>query len=171
MLFGLSIGLAVALVVYLKSGSIELPALPTEQQTLTDVDESADAPIIPSDQRPPASSTETPAPEDDVAELGFYDQLANAEVVVSEEEFDFGGTETLQQVVIQAGSFPTEQSAESRRASLALLGLESFIEVASVNGVTYHRVIIGPYSERGEIGSVLRRLRQARIDTMVVVAD
>lgn len=173
MLFGLSIGLSVALVVYLTSGQPRIPDLQRQTVALTGQN---DGEAI--EQAPPAQ----PTPEvteisvnDDgdntvEDELTFYEGLRNSTVAVNEDEFDFDtGTQTLEEAYIQAGSFPTTQAADSRRASLAFLGYESFIEHAVVNGKAYRRVIIGPLNDNNEISRTRRRLRNEGIDTVLRV--
>lgn len=167
MLFGLSLGLSVALVVFLKSGQPLVPRL--ESNTPEIADRSVPEATAPTqtNQTAPEPIENPSAEEDNATELSFYTELADQEVIVSENEFDFGASaEAMQEVIIQAGSFPTTQAADTRRARLALLGLESYIERATINGITYHRVIVGPLSEGSEVNSVLRRLRSARIDTV-----
>jgi len=171
MLFGLSIGLAVALVVYLQSGPSRVPGLARETATLT---EPADRPIAQPESNPPetiatpADSPETPLDQPDEIGFSFPYLLEDSVVVVAESEFDFGlGADSAPDVVIQAGSFPTARGADSRRADVALLGFESFIEPAMVQGERFHRVIIGPLSDRGEINRTLRRLQNAEIETVL----
>jgi len=47
--------------------------------------------------------------------------------------------------LLQIGSFRRSTDADSQKAKLALLGIQARVSVAQVNGVTYHRVISGPY--------------------------
>jgi len=47
---------------------------------------------------------------------------------------------------LQVGSFPRYAEAETRKAELALLGVQAQIEVGSVNGKDTHRVRVGPLS-------------------------
>jgi cell division protein FtsN len=174
MLFGLSIGLAVALVVFLTSGQSVLQergrvsvarAAPSEPAI-------AERPAAePQAQLPPETIEAEVADQTGTTELSFYDDLAASTVEVNEGEFEFAaGDNARQEVIIQAGSFPSTAGADSRRASLAFLGYESSIEHATVNGQTYHRVILGPFSDPSEINRTLRRLRSERIETVLRVA-
>jgi cell division protein FtsN len=173
MLFGLSIGLTVALVVYLTSGQPRLPNLQRQTVALTGQNDRETIEQAPPAQ-PPGEATGISV-RDDLDntvddEFTFYEGLRNSTVAVSEDEFDFDTEiETLQEAYIQAGSFPTTQAADSRRASLALLGYESFIEHAVVNGKAYRRVIIGPLNDNNEISRTRRRLRNEGIDTVLRV--
>jgi cell division protein FtsN len=162
MLFGLSIGLGVALVVYLQSGggsigqgSAEPPAAAASRASTP-----AAAPGA-TETRSAALSAE---PEE---EYSFFRLLPESEVVVPE-----GGTTArsapgpAQEYIIQAGAYSEFADADSVQAELALLGIESKIERAIVGNELYHRVIIGPLSERDEIASTVRRLDAANIESL-----
>lgn len=69
------------------------------------------------------------------------------------------------QYLIQAGSFRRSEDAEARKAELALMGFRSRIRPADVDGVTYHRVVIGPLSGK-TVPEVRRRLEEEGVDTM-----
>ena len=60
--------------------------------------------------------------------------------------------------VLQAGSFSKPEDAERRKAQLAMLGLESSIARARINGVAYHRVMLGPFADDGFYSKVKNRL-------------
>lgn len=170
MLFGLSIGLAVALVVYLKS--------PPQTEPGAQIARIADSAEI-----TPATIERAPEPEPDRAsaeaetadaagndpELFFYTGLRDSEVVVEDDEFDFGGPDSSgQTVLIQAGAFPDISRADSHQADLALLGIESHIVPAVVNGEVLYRVSIGPLSGRGEVNRMRRRLAEHDIENFIV---
>ena len=165
-LFGLSIGLAVALFVYLQSGGPR--SVPANRQAVVE------------DQAPPPSTPEPapgtpPAPAEESADdtdgneprLGFYEELESFEVLVPESErLADDSTQLASEFTIQAGSFRTNAEADSRRATLALLAIESEIVPAIVQNDIWYRVIIGPLSDLREIDDVRRRLRDASIDTL-----
>ncbi len=50
--------------------------------------------------------------------------------------------------MLQIGSFRRTSDADSQKAKLALLGVQARINTAQVNGVTYHRVVSGPYPSK-----------------------
>lgn len=165
MLFGLSIGLAVALAVFLRDGS-----------TRTAVYEAA-APQP--RKQPPASASmlddnnETePLAEAPEQRFEFYDLLPNFEVIIPEQESDVRQDSEPQAVsepgvyVLQAGSFSRYEDADRRRAQLALQGIESKIQRVSIDDRTYHRVRIGPISDLEELNVLRSRLRQAKIDVL-----
>ena len=60
--------------------------------------------------------------------------------------------------LLQAGSFQKMQDADRRKAELAFLGLEAKINTAEVNGITYHRVELGPFADGGAYSQVERQL-------------
>ena len=64
-------------------------------------------------------------------------------------------------LVVQAGSFKEKDNAHSRIRELENAGIKANITQALVNGVTYFRVVIGNFSNRGGAESVLERV-QAR---------
>jgi cell division protein FtsN len=179
MLFGLSIGLAVALVVYLKSGPDRPnPAVPVQAatgtigrsraavQTAPRSTPSADAPDEPSGE-PAAEDGGVKAEDEAETEFEFFRLLPESEVVLPENEAAAGGgSATPREYTIQAGSFRTQEDADRLQARLALLNMEATIQPAIVGNQIYYRVVIGPLSERAEINRVLRRLRDERIESL-----
>lgn len=166
---GLCIGLAVAIGVYVfgrdAGGGIDIAGVPGPAQ-------------------PPAGKEQPPAEkEDPEPRFAFYEMLPNYEVVIPEEEYvepptashSDGGQATKATVnepgryVIQAGSFSTFDDADRRKASLALLGVESQIEQVTLdNGHTVYRVRTLPVDDLGQINDTLGKLHQEGIDTLVM---
>ncbi|MGB5247782.1 MAG: SPOR domain-containing protein [Woeseia sp.] len=164
MLFGLSIGLAVALAVFLRDADA-----PRQQQ----------ASAQPEARRAPASSAsmlddnnENPAIAPLEKRFDFYDMLPNFEVIIPEQESDVVKDRQPQSVVdpgvyiLQAGSFSRYEDADRRRAELALQGIESTIQRVAIDERTYHRVRIGPISDLDELNLLRSRLRAAKIDAL-----
>ena len=56
------------------------------------------------------------------------------------------------QFFLQAGSFPTQAQAESVRAQITLLGQIARLESGTVGDRTWHRVLVGPFSNREQMG-------------------
>ena len=168
MLFGLGLGLTVAVLVYLDG-----------QQT-------AGPPVAVTVTAPPAAETPVPtAPAPATAETGddegmqfeFYDLLPRFEVVLPETELearpDIPDTtepvlEDPGRYVLQAGSFRAEADAEGRRASLALLGIESSIQRVTIDTDEYHRVRIGPTSNLDSLNGIRTRLWDAEIEVLLI---
>lgn len=167
MLFGLAIGLAVALLIYLRDLEPVQPgervvrqqpaARPAPEPALDDNGETA------------------PAAEAPEQRFDFYNMLPKFEVVIPEQERDVT-TDTAEAAprsvtepgvyVLQAGSFSRYEDADRRRAQLALQGIESDIQRVSIDDRTYHRVRIGPIDDLEELNVLRSRLRQANIDVL-----
>lgn len=165
MLFGLAIGLAVALAVFLRFAG-------TPQAT--------------AQSEPPASRNAAPASAsmlDDNGEnagrsrplekrFDFYDMLPNFEVIIPEQDTDVVKDRQPRAVVepgvyvLQAGSFSQYEDADRRRAELALQGIESTVQRVAIDDRTYHRVRIGPVTNLEELNLLRSRLRQANIDVL-----
>lgn len=66
---------------------------------------------------------------------------------------------------LQAGSFSNPNDAEKLKARLALLGLESSVQVATIpdRGV-WHRVRLGPYKDTDELNRIRASLKQNGVD-------
>ena len=170
MLFGLSLGLVVAAVVYLDGRQDGGPPMAV---TVT---------------APPAADSETPVPAAPVpgtaetadsagTRFEFYDILPRFEVVLPETELevrpdDPDETETVLEdpgrYVLQAGSFRAEGDAERMRANLALLGIESRIQRVIIDTDDYHRVRIGPTSDLDSLNGIRNRLWDAEIEVLLI---
>ena len=187
-LSGLSLGLLVAFVVFLRyqlveqdtTGRIATPAPAEDSQAQTD------------GQKPELKFT-------------FYDTLRNKKVNISEwvagekdsrEEEDVvenmseiqgeerrDGDVTPEQLaggernvkddvygyVIQAGSFRDFNAADQIKAELALLGIFADIQRVMLNGRDVrHRVRLGPYKSVEEMKDIRRRLEDNRIEFMLL---
>jgi len=162
MLFGLAVGLSVAVAIYVKDRR------PGHVAAMTDPEPaSLQSPI---DHNGENAEAEAPAKEVEEKRFTFYDILPNFEVVTPDEEPDVARDAEPQAVVepgvyvLQAGSFSTNGDADRRRAELALHGIESHIQRVKVNDRNYHRVYIGPTDDLDELNLLRSRLRVAKID-------
>ncbi|MES1929423.1 hypothetical protein SADO_09202 [Salinisphaera dokdonensis CL-ES53] len=73
--------------------------------------------------------------------------------------------------IIQAGSFSTHKDADRRKAELGLLGLAArIVEVDLPSGKTVYRVQSDTIGSSNELNRMLKRLRENRIDTLVMRA-
>ncbi|MBT8103529.1 MAG: SPOR domain-containing protein [Gammaproteobacteria bacterium] len=162
MLFGLAIGLSVAVAVYVKDREPAMVAQAPSPRPAS-LPESFD------DNR---EGTKTVEAEESTRDrrFTFYDILPNFEVVTPDEEPDIAANVTPKAIeepgvyVLQAGSFSTNNDADRRRAELALHGIESHIQRVKVNDRDYHRVYIGPTDDLDELNMLRSRLRAAKID-------
>jgi cell division protein FtsN len=164
MLFGLSLGLAVAFAVYIKDRQPEKPisqAGPPPAFLQDSLDNNR--------ERVARDDADTAPPE---KRFTFYDMLPNFEVIIPEQEPDVAADVEPQAViqpglyVLQAGSFSAYADADRRRAELALHGIESQIQRVTIDDKTYHRVRIGPTDDLSELNMLRSRLRAAQIDVL-----
>ena len=171
MLFGLAVGLSVAVAVYVKDRQ---PVAAAEEARV-------EAPVAGGHAGPNLdASGETIAAEAAPAEgasdtqkrFTFYDILPNVEMVTPEEQ-PTSETDSAPQAVVepgvyvlQAGSFSTSSDADRRRAELALHGIESHTQRVKVNDRNYHRVYIGPTEDLDELNMLRSRLRAAKIEVL-----
>lgn len=166
MLFGLAIGLIIALGVYVNGR----PNV-TENAPIARIEE---APVVTeaAPVEPPTQTIETAAENPD--RFSFYDLLPQFEVIVPEIEQAAPRTNPTVAInepgtyVLQAGSFLTAEDAESQRARLALLGIESRLQRVSIDDRTFHRVRIGPISDLDTLNSIRSRLLDAEVESLVM---
>ena len=163
MLFGLSIGLSVALAIYINDRTLGVPGAPAAKEPRS-LSEPAASAVDDNDE-----SAAQEAPE---RRFDFYDMLPKFEVIIPEQEPDVSADTEPQAVlkpglyVLQAGSFSAYADADRRRAELALHGIESRIQRVMIDDKTYHRVRIGPVNDLDELNLLRSRLRQAKIDVL-----
>ena len=94
-------------------------------------------------KRPPPPAIATPPPRDTREENGDY--------------------------LLQAGSFRSLNEADQLKANLALLGIEASVQnVELATGETWHRVRIGPFSDRQHLTEVRKRLQANNIHAIVL---
>lgn len=73
--------------------------------------------------------------------------------------------------LLQAGSFRSYDDADRLKASLALLGVEARIQAVELpGGEIWHRVRIGPFSDRAEINRVRERLARNNVEAILLRA-
>ena len=162
MLSGLSIGLIVALLVYMRGGGV--PALPRP--------ETEPAAAVSPEPAPPAEVLEPAEPPE--SRFDFYEELPRFEVVIPEVESQAQADNSPSAVeapgayVLQAGSFRQIADADRRQASLALLGIESRVQRVTIDDDVYHRVRVGPINDLEELNRARSRLRDARIETLLI---
>ena len=166
MLFGLSIGLAVAVAVYVNDRTLPQPRAAAERVAASpqnNLDENGER---------PAASSPAESAEESESRFDFYDMLPNFEVVIVEQEPDVKRDIGPQAIVdpgeyiLQAGSFSRYEDADRRRAQLALQGIESSIQRVAIDDKTYHRVRIGPTRDLDQLNLLRARLREANIDVL-----
>lgn len=106
----------------------------------------------------------------------FYELLPEFEVVVPEVESRAAVGPPPAEIaepgryVLQVGSFTKPADADRMRASLALLGIESRLQRVAIDDQVFHRVRVGPMSDLREINRIRNRLRDERIDSLLMRA-
>lgn len=163
---GLAAGLSVALAVHVYHTSqlaVRLEPVPTTTQ----VPASATA----TDEATDMSTASTVATPEQV--FDFYDMLPKQGVDVANKPLDTttdisAGRLPTGAVVLQAGSFKQATEAEKMVAQLALAGVQSKIQRASVQDETWYRVRIGPIATVEELNVVRAKLNAAEIATTPV---
>lgn len=168
--FGLAVGLSVAAAVYMKDRG---PGVPVAARSMAEPPSVAAAPGDGDSERTLAAKQEDPteAPTSGGQRFTFYEMLKRSEVVVPEEPTAEGSQEPVAIVepgtyVLQVGSFSTPEDADSRRAELAMHGIESRIQKAQVDDQIYYRVRIGPSDDLDELNLIRSRLNAANIDAV-----
>jgi cell division protein FtsN len=165
MLFGLSLGLVVAIGVYLR--------VPAAAPATTVAVAPAAAHPAPRAAAQPAE----PKKEESAAEerFSFYEILPQFEVEVRDD--DVAPTrpaarprpaEPPGSFLLQAGSFSASADADRLQANLALLGLESHVQRVTIEDDVFHRVRIGPIADVDAAKRTQRRLRDAGIDALLM---
>jgi cell division protein FtsN len=161
MLFGLAIGLIVALGVYLR--------VPPAGETRTRTATTTSPRTTPSRPAPTASQDEN--------RFEFYEILPQLEVVVPESNEPARRRDRAQppapaaapgSYLIQAGSFSAAADADRLQASLGLLGFESHVQRVRIDDAIFNRVRIGPIEDEAAAKRAQRRLRDAGIDSLLM---
>lgn len=115
-----------------------------------------------------------PEPGPVLPQFDFYTILPEKEVVVPDYEINTRAREErvgqakTASYILQAGSFREFKDADSLRAKLALMGIESKVEKAKVGSVIWNRVKMGPYTQMASVSTIRSRLRENGIDAVVM---
>ena len=171
MLAGLSIGLFIALLVYIKDNSSgKLVITETVAKVFQSQKETDTRAVKKHNTTPPPEPADKNKPKFD-----FYTILPELEVAIPEQELinDKEDTKTnnsdKQQYTLQAGSFKKFEEADKLKARLALQGIEANIQKVKINDSdTWHRVRIGPLNNIKLLNNTRRRLRDLGIASIVV---
>ena len=110
-------------------------------------------------------------------QFDFYTILPKKEMVVPEHEVktrtreEQVGKSKKASYVIQAGSYREAADADQLKAKLALMGIESKINKAKVESVTWYRVKIGPYTQMGNVNNIMSRLQKNGMKPVITEVD
>ncbi len=147
-----AIGFAVFLV-YLKS-----PGFNKQQ-----VEQAA---AVPKSEAKTSVNTDSKEEKPQAPKFDFYTILPKKEMVVPEYEVKTRtreeqiGKNKKTSYILQAGSYKDEEEADTLKAKLALMGIESKIQKAKVENVIWYRVKIGPYSQMNNVNGIMARLQK-----------
>ena len=133
---------------------------------------------------PTAQPTVKPVEEDSGIKprFDFYTLLRETEVIVPDssvpqaeeappnQSASTPATPTAKEVfLLQVGSFKSNRDADSLRARLLLLNLSASIEMVTPRpGETWHRVLVGPFTNRAELASARDSLSGNGIDSLLL---
>ncbi len=102
----------------------------------------------------------------------FYTILPELEVVIPEEETKNPAhrerTILTGEYLLQVGSFQQLDDADNLKTRLAQLNVTANVQSVSVNNETWHRVRIGPVSNRQYLEQIRGHLRTNGIDAMLI---
>ena len=166
MLFGLGLGLLVAIGAYLRA-----PSGTPDRESVA-----AAAPS--STERPSTRTARATAPADRPAQaenrFEFYEILPQLEVVVPDDDAPTSAAarprpaEAPGSYLLQAGSFSAAADADRMQANLALLGFESHVQRVTIDDDVFNRVRIGPITSLDAAHRTQRELRDAGYDTLLM---
>lgn len=101
----------------------------------------------------------------------FYTLLPELEVVVDENSPSNASNSANNDTgtyVLQVGSFKSDHEADTLKARLALMGVETNIEIVTVNSAKWHRVRVGPSKDKNRLLSTQSRLRSEKMDSVLL---
>ncbi len=152
LLFG--VGISVALTLYIKGIRSPLTAK---------VEPAINIEPAKKDSKTDKSSTNSTSEngDPDHSRFDFYTILPGTESKVTEQEIKDQSNldKPKESYFLQIGAFQTEQEADNMKAKLALLGMESIIQTATIpdKGV-WHRVRVGPLTDINQINKTREEL-------------
>jgi len=167
MLAGLLVGLFVAFLVYLQ----QIGGTGALKHKLASSHSSKPATT---DTRAVKKSTPAVAPapkKKDGINFDFYNILPEMEVVIPDEELKPGESPPQEKATyyLQVGSFKSDSEAEARKAELLLLNFTPSVQNVTIDGTqTWHRVRVGPFTDRRKVDQARRKLQDNGIDFIML---
>ncbi|PCH86044.1 MAG: sporulation-like protein [Piscirickettsiaceae bacterium] len=104
----------------------------------------------------------------------FYTILPEMEIIIPQHEIDerrrLEGTGKSKPgtFIVQIGSFKKMSQADTLKARVALLGIETSIQTVNTNGVTWHRVKSGPHKSFRNVDKIQNMLHRNHIDSIAI---
>jgi len=134
------------------------PAQPVQAQKPPEPPQPATQPTPP--PQPPATAQRPPAKLTPAQDTARAEALLNGRTppAVSAQPPALAKAAPATHYYLQAGSFRSRTDAESTKARIALLGQSVRIEIGSVRGETWHRVVTGPFTSRQQLEQAQRQL-------------
>lgn len=171
MIAGLSLGLAVAALVYIRRPVAEPPMPPARSTTTPEKN---------------AKNSRITLPPEQPSRFTFYELLPSQEVVIPREEIAKQAPKARAPAApadaaasssraadgtyfIQVASYRSQAEAERQKASLALLGVEAGIQSVTIDARdTYYRVRVGPVQGAAHAHSTMVRLEENGVSALLV---
>lgn len=104
-------------------------------------------------------------------DFSFYTRLKEQDVTVEVDPADVSKArqvESMDQYLLQAGSFRQKEDAEQRRAELILMGLEPRVEKTEGKKGSWFRVYMGPFKTRSKLQKARSLTAQQGIETLML---
>jgi cell division protein FtsN len=104
----------------------------------------------------------------------FYTILPEREIVIPQHEIDerrrLEGTGKSKPgtFIVQIGSFRKMSQADTMKANIALLGIETKIQTVNQKGVIWHRVKSGPHKSFRNVDKIQNTLHRHHIDSIAI---
>jgi cell division protein FtsN len=146
----------------------------TSQQAIPTQPEAAKNHVLSPVEGEESKQEKKPDPGPVLPQFDFYTILPEKEVIVPDHEINTRAREErvgqakTASYILQAGSFREFKDADSLRAKLALMGIESKVEKAQVGNVVWNRIKMGPYTQMTSVSTIRTRLRENGIDVIVI---
>ncbi len=127
--------------------------------------------LAPSQLQAPANLTQeelSASPALNYEDYEFYNNLSQNEVKVVE-TVDHDKKLIENQVInLQVGSFRDAKTAQGLKNHLANLSIQADIEQATINGLSWHRVRVGPFNSEQSLEEMKKKLTQHKIPFSIV---
>ena len=151
---------------------------------LSNLDPSENTPVATSSiQKKPQNEVRavkrpTPKPiktiDDNKPRFDFYQILPDMEIVIPEHEIaerrrlEGTGKSKPGTFIIQIGSFRKIKQANTLKAQVAFLGIESTVQTVNQSGSIWHRVKAGPYTSFRLVDKLQNRLHHNNIESIAI---
>ena len=172
---GLSLGLAIAALVYITRPSQPMPGQTVMAKADAKAAAADDADDAKTSGKPEAATSKKGAiklPPKEKPRFTFYDILPGQEVIVPSNVTAAAGKALPGDdglYVIQVAAYRTQEDADAQKAKLALIGIESRIEKITIdNKDTYFRVRVGPSNSLAKAHTLMARLEQNGVQAVLI---